>query len=220
MRLFWLIILAFIFFPSVSLAQGNIFITVPFTSQAPLLEWKDQRFQDACEEASILMAMKWVKGQDITKTSAGKKAVRNEIAKMADWEKKKYGSYRDTSAKDTAERLLGVYYDYHNFEVKEEIKTDDIIAALREGKIVIVPTDGRLLKNPYFTGGGPDRHMLLIKGYDETRKMFITNDPGTRRGENYEYSEAVLFKAIRDYPTGNHLPIKKILKNAIIIYAK
>jgi len=204
-------------FPALAVAGENILITVPFTSQAPLLEWKDQRFQDACEEASVLMAMKWVKGEKIEKTTVGKKKVRNEIATMADWEKKKYGSYRDTSALDTAKRLLTAYYGYRNWELKLDVKTDDLIVALKAGKIIIVPTDGRALKNPNFTGLGPDRHMVLIKGYNEDKKTFITNDPGTRKGENYEYSLAILYGAIRDYPTGNHLAIKETKKNAIFV---
>ena len=40
----------------------------------------------------------------------------------------------------------------------------------------------------YYAHPGPVRHMLLIKGYDGERGVFITNDPGTRHGESFEYS--------------------------------
>ena len=39
--------------------------------------------------------------------------------------------------------------------------------------------------------------MLVIRGY--TAKGFITNDPGTRNGEEYFYTEEVLFNAIHDW---------------------
>jgi hypothetical protein len=44
----------------VKTVRPNINISVPFTSQAPLGQWKDERQQDGCEEASAAMAMAWV----------------------------------------------------------------------------------------------------------------------------------------------------------------
>ena len=85
-----------------------------------------------------------------------------------------------------------------------------------------IQTDYKLLcsdklGNIYFTAPGPENHMLLIKGYNFNDKSFTTNDPGTRRGEGYTYDENVLFEAIRDYPTGYHLPNDIILKKVILI---
>jgi hypothetical protein len=51
------------------------------------------------------------------------------------------------------------------------------------------------------------------------KKEFITNDPGTKRGFHYRYNEKVLYNAIRNYPTGNHLPIKGEQKTGIAISA-
>jgi len=39
--------------------------------------------------------------------------------------------------------------------------------------------------------------MLVLTGYD--RKRFVTNDPGTRRGQGYEYKYDVLLEAIHDW---------------------
>jgi hypothetical protein len=39
--------------------------------------------------------------------------------------------------------------------------------------------------------------MLVIVGYDSNG--FITNDPGTRKGEGYRYSFATLMAAIHDW---------------------
>lgn len=215
--IFVIFFLVFLGCPLSTLAAGNILLPVPFTSQAPLAQWKDQRFQDACEEASVIMAVKWVRGEKIANTLVDKKKITNEIIILAAYQKKNYGSYRDTSATDTAKRLLAAYYNYHNFIIQEKVQIKDIIKALEAGKIVIVPTDGQALKNPNFTPPGPDRHMVLIKGYNYQKKTFITNDPGTRNGNNYEYLEKILYNAIRDYPTGDHLIIKNTNKIAIII---
>ena len=51
--------------------------------------------------------------------------------------------------------------------------------------------------NPFFTGEGPLYHMLVLRGYTTT--TFIANDPGTRHGENYQYTFDVLMNAIGDW---------------------
>ncbi|MEI6379075.1 MAG: hypothetical protein WCO55_05425 [Candidatus Falkowbacteria bacterium] len=76
---------------------------------------------------------------------------------------------------------------------------------------------GRLLKNPNYKAPGPLQHFLVIKGYDYATKEFITNDSGTRNGRDYRYPEKVLFTALREYPTGKHLPIKENKKMLIIV---
>jgi hypothetical protein len=59
--------------------------------------------------------------------------------------------------------------------------------------------------------------MIVIKGYDPEKNVFITNDPGTRNGESFAYDTDVLFEAIRDYPTGYHETIRVIEKNMIVV---
>ena len=59
--------------------------------------------------------------------------------------------------------------------------------------------------------------MIIIRGYDPLTKEFITNDPGTRKGELYRYDATVLYEAIRDYPTGYHEIIPHIEKNMIVV---
>jgi len=113
--------------------------------------------------------------------------------------------------------LFNDYFNYQKVEIKNIETKDDIIRELEQGNIVLTPMDGRLLKNPFFTPPGPERHMILIRGYDYQTKEFITNDPGTRRGENYRYSENTLIKAIRAYSTGYHNKIEKIEKKMIVV---
>lgn len=188
-------------------------IKVPFTAQAPAGDWKDQRQQDGCEEASALMAVRWAKGKPLAKDEA-----LQAILGSSDYTLKKYGEYRDITAADTVEWIIKDYFGYPNAALKKDITVDDIIAELNRGNLILTPMDGQMLHNPNFTPPGPPRHMLLIRGYDPKRQVFITNDPGTRKGEGYEYSAKVLFEAIRDYPTGYHEPISKIEKNMIVVW--
>jgi hypothetical protein len=218
-RFLWpLLLLSFIFPLTTGAAATNFVLAVPFTSQAPLAQWKDQRQQDGCEEAAALMAMAWVKdeglkaGQEITK-----KEWRQRIVNLSDFEKKRYGEYRDIALDDMISWIFKDYFKYEKVSVKEVLSAADIVSELEEGNVVLTPMNGRLLKNPYFTAPGPERHMLLIKGYNYQTKQFITNDPGTRRGENYRYSEKIIFNAIRAYLTGYHQPIKKLVKEMIVV---
>lgn len=193
--------------------QGLTQFNVPFAPQAPFGEWSDARQQDGCEEASVIMAMHWVKGD----TTITLEEAKNEILAIADWEQAKYGNYHDTSARDTVERIFKDYYNYNKVRVEEDVNTSKIIQELQNGNLVVVPADGIALNNPHFTPPGPERHMLVITGYDSAKDEFITNDPGTRFGKNYRYKTSVLFNAIRDYPTGHHLPISGEDKNIIVV---
>ncbi len=190
-------------------------LPVPFTSQAPFAQWSDSRQQDGCEEAGAIMAMAWTEGKKTLSKEEAKKA----IIAISDFELKNYGEYRDVSLEDLRQWVFIDYFKYDEKKVRvvKNITLADLKKELAKGNLVLVPADGRALKNPYFTAPGPERHVLLIKGYDQKKKQFITNDAGTRRGENYRYSENVLFKAIRAYPTGYHLPIKKIEKKMLVI---
>lgn len=188
---------------------------VPFTSQAPFGDWKDERQQDGCEEASAAMAVYWGQKKTLSKSQA-----LEIILAASAYQLQKYGEYRDISTKDTLERIIRDYFNYPYAEYFPDISAKDIIEQLFQNKLVIVPTNGQLLGNPNFTGAGPERHMLVIRGYNRQTKEFITNDPGTRKGELYRYSEDVLFQSIRDYHTGYHIPITETRRNMIVVSAK
>jgi len=89
----------------------------------------------------------------------------------------------------------------------EQRKVEEIIEELGKDQVVILPMDGQALGNPNFTSPGPPRHMVLVRGWDPETQEFVTNDPGTRKGRGYRYGKEVLWEAIRDYPSGEHLPI-------------
>ena len=194
-------------------AADKVLLDVPFTAQAPLGNWQDQRQQDGCEEAASLMAIKWARGESLTKEEA-----LTEILTASDYLLETYGEYRDISAADTIKWIINDYFNYSKATLKMDITIDDIIYELGQGNLVITPMNGQIMHNPYYTLPGPSRHMIVIRGYDPDRRVFITNDPGTRNGELYEYDAQVLYQAIRDYPTGYHEIINKIAKNMIVVW--
>lgn len=193
--------------------RDELILKVPFTSQAPLGEWRDTRQQDGCEEAAVAMVMAWVGGEK----NISKKDWRLRILILSDFEYKKYGEYRDVALHDMVAWLFNDYFNYWQVRVKTISKVSDIVRELEAGRVVLIPLDGRTLKNPNFTGAGPERHIILIKGYNYQTKKFITNDPGTRNGENYRYSEKVIFNAVRNYKTGHKLPFGSLKKEMIVV---
>ena len=197
-------------------ADRIIIQEVPFTSQAPTGQWRDARQQDGCEEAVAAMAMAWVGNEKNISASNW----RLRILILSTFEKKKYGEYRYVTTSDIVDWLFKDYFRYQGVELKTVSSAADIIKELEQGNLVLTPMNGRLLKNPYFSGSGPERHMILIKGYDYQTREFITNDPGTKRGNSYRYPEKIIFNAIRVYATGYHQAFGKLTKEMIVVRPK
>jgi hypothetical protein len=191
----------------------QIIQSVPFTSQAPFGDWQDIRQEDGCEEASSLMAIRWA-----TNATLNQKEALKEILGVSDYILEKYQEFRDVSPEDTLNWIIKDYFAYQKAALKKDISLADIIEELNRGNVIIAPMDGKLLNNPYYTPPGPPNHMILIYGYDSINKIFITNDPGTRRGKGYRYNADLLYQAIRAYPTGSHETIEKIEKDAIVVW--
>jgi hypothetical protein len=182
--------------PSVALA-AEINLDVPFLLQAPNQNWV-QPYADACEEASLLMVDAYYKnkGSDFT-TEEGLK----EILDVAAYEDTEYGHNKDTTSEEVALTAKN-YFGFTEARIIDVTSAEDIKTVLAEGRPVIVPAYGKALGNPNFRNGGPDYHMLVIKGYTSDG-YFITNDPGTRRGKGYVYKESVLLNAIHAFYPGD-----------------
>lgn len=172
----------------------SIVAQVPFSSQAPFANW-DNDHNEACEEASLLLANEFVRGNkssDLDRFYAD-----SEIIKMISWERENWGGHFDLEIEKTKE-LAEKFYNTTNLEIKTINSIEEIKSYLATGKIIVAPTAGRKLGNPNFKTPGPVYHMLVIKGYDSDN--FITNDVGTKNGKDYKYKYEVLFLAIHDLP--------------------
>lgn len=171
-------------------AQMNL--KVPMVYQAPFGVW-DPLHEDACEEASILMARYYLAGRD----TVSKEEMDEEIRRVVDFEMKEFGYFESTTAEQTA-AVMREFFGLDGAVVLPLDSVDAIKRQIAAGRPVILPTNGKLLGNPNFRNGGPLYHMLVVKGYTSTGK-FITNDPGTRKGADYVYDQEVLFDAIGDW---------------------
>lgn len=167
-------------------------IKVSFASQAPQGDW-GMPYQEACEEASMIMASRYYKNEKLDNN-----IMAEEILKLAKWEED--NDYPiDLTAGQTAEVLqkyFGLKATLNKMVAETEIKKQ-----LVAGNLIIVPLAGRDIGNPYYTQPGPLYHMLLIRGFDEDE--FITNDPGTKRGEAYRYKYGDLLWAVHDWVGGS-----------------
>lgn len=188
-------------------------LKMPFVVQAPLAEWENPFFENACEEASLLMVAHWLRGE----TAVAPSAAREELLDLAAFQKKRFGHSVDTDAADT-QALLEEYYGVQGSSVVAVASLEALKKIVIDGHVVIMPANGRKLGNPFFTPPGPVNHMLVVIGYDAAKDEFVTQDPGTKRGALYRYAGKTLFAALRDYPTGaTHLPNARDEKRVIAI---
>lgn len=175
--------------PSKKIAE-DINLAVPFTSQAPTQNW-NQPFQDACEEASLLMVDYYYQNKNLP----DKVAVENILQDMVTWQEQHWGAHENLTVAKLADFAL-TNFNYHS-EIVHDLTVDKIKSYLLKGRPLIVPADGKKLANPNFRNGGPVYHMLVIKGF--VGDKFITNDPGTRNGADFVYAQDNLIESIADW---------------------
>jgi hypothetical protein len=183
-------------------------LAIPFTTQSPDAKWTEQD-EESCEEAAALIVHYYWLDKAFTKDIAEK-----ELQTIVDFENEHYGKYKDTTAEETAQFIKDLW-GYQRVDVKYDVTVEDIKREVAQGRPVIVPTAGRMLGNPNFKNPGPPYHMLVVRGW--TKNMIITNDPGTRKGEGYQYKPEVLFNAIHDW-TGSVDTITEGRKAMIVVW--
>jgi uncharacterized protein YvpB len=183
---------------------GKVLLDLPFTTQAPLANW-DPIHEETCEEASLLMVWQY-KNKTTFGTTQNKD---KELLEMVAFENSR--SYGASITLAELDQIAKDYLDLRSGRIVKDVSLDDIKREIASGRPVILPAAGKLLQNPNFRNGGPVYHMLVIRGYDE--KGFITNDPGTRKGENYRYSFDTIMNSLHDW---NSSDIQKGEKNILV----
>ena len=194
---------------------ATLLLPVPFTPQAPTANW-DELHNQACEEASAIMAAFYFSPPK-TGTEKGvaldPKIVESEIQKLTEWQDKNFGYHLSINSEETAKMIKEVYG--LKAEIVENFDEATLKKTLADGKLILLPANGRMLLNPNFKSPGPKYHMLVIKGYNS--QGFLTNDPGTKKGLNYPYSFVTLYNANGDYEhTTEEVDTKQ--KNVIMIW--
>lgn len=173
--------------------QSNVLnLPIPFTPQAPTGNW-DQLHNEACEEASAIMANAYLTGdKDVIMPPS---QVETEINNLTVWQDQHFGYNLDTTAQETAQMIEGVYG--LQTKVLNDYTLQDIKDQINLHHVVILPVNGQVIGNPNYKQPGPIYHMLVVRGYTSTG--LITNDSGTRRGENYPYTFETLHSAGADW---------------------
>jgi hypothetical protein len=183
-------------------------LAVPFVRQAPTNNW-DATHEETCEEAAALTVIYyWQKVKNPTAVQ-----MEAQYTKMIKYENKSFGDFKDTTAVQTAKMIKDVY-GYKRVDVLPMTSLDDAKRHVLAGRPVIIPSAGKLLKNPNFKNGGPLYHNLVIRGWLADGRI-ITNDPGTRKGEGYVYKANILWNAIHDWNGGKVTAGKKVM---IVVY--
>lgn len=177
-------------------------LKVAFSTQAPTENW-GMPYQEACEEASLIMAYYYFANKPLSRP-----IMNEEILKLVKWQEDVFGYYKDTTLEETA-RIAEEYFNLE-VEISDNVTVDNLKRQIYAGNLVILPFAGRLLENPYFSGEGPLFHMAVLKGWDS--KNFIMNDPGLLRlGENFKYSYKNLLESVHDWNGGDVLNGKKVM---------
>jgi hypothetical protein len=171
--------------------RSSLNIDIPFYTQAPHSDW-DYPWQEACEEASVLLV-----ANAFNNLQLGLEAYNTELLRLVDWEMETFGAYEHTTVEQTTQMMT----DNYELEtlVHEDPSFSDIQSILDSGNLIIAPFAGKLLGNPNFQNGGPNYHMLVIKGYDSEKMQIVTHDVGTRNGENYVYNWDTIELSLHDW---------------------
>ena len=178
-------------------------LKLTFYAQAPFGNW-DMPWQEACEEASVLLVANEYKAENWTAEQFN-----DEILKLVDWEKKVFGDYKHTTVKETA-KILNEYFGLKTL-IYENPTYEDVQKIIARGHFVVMTFDGKKIGNPFYKNGGPVYHAMVIKGYKSGEKV-ITADVGTRRGEDYVYSWKTLQNALHDYAVPMSDGAKRLLE--------
>ena len=183
-------------------------LAVPFVRQAPTNNW-DATHEETCEEAAALTVHYfWTENSSFTSED-----IEEQYQILIDYENEAFGDFKDTNAKQTAQFIKEIW-GYERVDVVAVRSLNDIKEQVYAGRPVIIPSAGKLLKNPNFKNGGPLYHNLVVRGWLADGRI-ITNDPGTRKGDGYVYGADVLWNAIHDWNNGDVTNGAKVM---IVVY--
>jgi len=176
---------------------NQVNLDIPYINEAPDDNWTGP-WKNACEEASLAMVEKYYTGvKQVTIKEA-----KTFMMAMFSKQNKIWGSNADADA-DRMAKLINDYTSY-NALIKDNPTIEQIVKELQQKRPVIAPVFGFDLHNKNIPFLAPPRgtayHMLVIGGYDDTTKEFITEDSGDIvAGVNHRYTYDIVMGALHDY---------------------
>lgn len=172
-------------------------INPPFILQSPRMKWTFVD-EEMCEEATLMMAARWY----FQLGAPTIPRMEYNLARLRDYQVKNFTTWYDSSILQ-GEAMMRDVFNVLQVDLKiitdEEQNLNQIKQAISDGKVVVFPAAGRLLKNKHFKNGGPVFHNILIYGYDPKTDEYIVMDPGTRFGRGFRYSATILNQAWHDW---------------------
>lgn len=172
--------------------RPEVNLPVPFTVQAPHANW-EMPYKEACEETSALMAIRYVFGTTFLDAADADAAIRDLVRTNEEILKLPFDQ--------TAEQIRALMLEIEPrlvVRLLHDSAVEQLKQELSGGNVIIVPAAGRKLGNPFYRRPGPLYHMLVLRGYTADG-YFITNDPGTKRGEGYLYPFSRIMEAMGDW---------------------
>lgn len=177
-----------------NIANPKKYLEVPYTVQAPYAKW-DTYDEESCEEAALLMAHEYLEGNEYSQGIIPQAEARAELRQMIDFQVEQLGYEITTDLfPDQLKIFIESYWPGYTAKFFFDISANEIEKEIRKGNPLIIPVTAKLLGNPWYHY--EDYHMLVVIGYQDDQ--FITNDPGTKRGEDWSYNQNVVLSAIED----------------------
>lgn len=205
--------------------KSSILLPVPFTPQAPTGNW-DKIHNEDCEEASVIMAAVYFGVLSPSSPIEGRMPngqerlskldpvfVEQQLTKLTDWEMASFGYNLDINSEEVV-KMITANYSLQTKIIKD-FTEETIKKELAQNHLVLLPANGRLLGNPNYKQPGPKYHMLVLRGY--TTSSIITNDPGTKNGQNYPYSFDTLYNANGNWDHDTN-KVDLTRKNIIVVW--
>ena len=174
---------------------ADLVLEVPYVNEAPQGVFTGP-WKNACEEASISM----VEGYYLGKKTIKKNEAEEFMSMLFEKENILHGSNSNSDAARTIE-IINKYYSYGAF-INENPTIEEIKSEINQGRPVLTPNYGFGLENPNipFLLSGSSYHMVVVIGYNDETREFITNDSGdAKTGAGYRYGYDLFMLAIRDY---------------------
>lgn len=170
-------------------------IGVPYVSEAPEGNWSGD-WVNACEEATIAMVEAFYNNKSSVSIAEAKKT----LQKLFDEQNILYGNNKNADATQIQELITR----YSNFTatIKENPTLNDIKHEIDNNRPVISLHRGFDLRNPNipFSPIKSSYHTIVVVGYDDDNKLFITHDPGDDKdGVHHKYSYEVFMHSLHNY---------------------
>lgn len=154
-----------------------------FTTQAPYGWFSPWTYY--AEEASMIMALE---------TFNSPQEAGDAISSLASWMQSNIGNTRDNSIEEL-QRTVREYYQVEAY-IMQDPSVVTLMTELDQGGLILLPIHGPSLENPNYGNPAPEHHVFLVYGY--TSEGFLTNDPGTVKGEAAVYDYEKILESIQD----------------------